>query len=165
MFFNSWTMAVTGKTMHWPLNVPSYVLLSVLSIIYHAAVRCEPLSHLKLQRWGEIKAVFFCYVCWLCLSQRPVGCVQKWMSCASSVNKQWDDTRGCLECKHLLLLLWLVVSVQWIASDHRSGQGASLSNVILHYTILQYDTGMFLKFIWLILFYVRLDNAIVVLEL
>ncbi len=144
---------------HHMCYYPSYQLFITL----HFAASHYPIWYCK----GGRNKSCFCYVCWLCLSQRPVGCVQKWMSCAYSVNTQWDDTGGCSECKHLLLLLWLVVYVQWIASDHRSGQGASLSNAILHYTILQYDTGMFLKLIWLILFlfYVRLDNSIVVLEL
>lgn len=70
------------------------------------------------------------YACQLCLSPRPVGRVQKWMSCAYSVNNQWAGTWGCLQCKHLLLPLWLVESVKRVASERWAGQVAGFSGAI-----------------------------------
>lgn len=131
MFFNSWTMGSNRQDNALTFEY-SIICVTIHPINYLS--RCTSLRAIipfDIAKVGRNNScAFFRYVCRLCLSPRPVGCVQKWMSCAYSVNKQWDDTGGCLECKHLLLLLWLVVSVQRIASDHRAGQGACLSNAI-----------------------------------
>lgn len=109
MFFSSWT--VCSNRQDNALNfVCSIICVTIHPINYLSC--CTSLQAIILFDIAKVgrnnSCAFFRYVCQLCLSPRPVGCVQKWMSSAYSVNKQWDDTGGCLKSKHLLLCFdWL----------------------------------------------------------